>query len=215
MEMLDVLKRIEEWIAAQNEAGQRMSPRSLSLKALGTTDTIRNWIRSRDAGKPIGATERSVSAVARAMNVSGEWLRTGTGNMNDVDPPHVDMVSLVSWVSAGQLSDQDSVVSPADYPTIPVADLPPSRWIALRVQGTSMNKLSPPDSVIIVDLNDKRLVNGRCYVIADESGAATYKAYDPNSSPPFVPRSYIDTQPPALTGSIRIVGRVRKTILDL
>lgn len=127
----------------------------------------------------------------------------------------VSDVRLVSWVSAGQLMDQDHLASLEDFPSIHVADLPRGKWIALRVNGTSMNKLSPPESIIIVDLDDKRLINGKCYVVADETGAATYKAYDPACDPPFVPRSYLDIDPPEFIGSARVVGRVYRTMLDL
>jgi hypothetical protein len=78
-----------------------------------------------------------------------------------------------------------------------------------------MNKISPPESIIIVDLNDQRLLPGKCYVVADETGAATYKAYDPACDPPFVPRSYLTTPPPDLTGGVRVIGRVYRTMLDL
>ncbi|MGT2468453.1 hypothetical protein ACVOMV_32380 [Mesorhizobium atlanticum] len=40
----------------------------------------------------------------------------------------------------------------SDYPTIPTADLEEGEWIALRVDGPSMNKISPPDSIIFVNL---------------------------------------------------------------
>ncbi|WP_442772703.1 S24 family peptidase [Paenirhodobacter enshiensis] len=130
-------------------------------------------------------------------------------------PSSVEDVPLISWVSAGQLADQASVTSLAEFPSLMVAELPRGNWIALRVQGTSMNKLSPPDSIIVIDLDDKRLIPGKCYVVCDETGAATYKAYDPTMEPPFVPRSYIEQEVPKFIGGIRIVGRVHRTMLDL
>ncbi|MBN8292847.1 hypothetical protein JI664_12805 [Rhodobacter sp. NTK016B] len=125
-------------------------------------------------------------------------------------------VKLISWVSAGQLVDHPAIDSFEDFPSIYAADLPPGRWIALRVDGTSMNKLSPPESIVIVNLDDTRLVPGRCYVVADETGAATYKAYDPNAEPQFQPRSYIENTPaPVFVGAVRVVGRVYRTMLDM
>lgn len=215
MNMVEVLSRIEKWIEAEKSANRPMSARSLSMKALGSTDTIRNWIRSRDNGNQIGATERSVTAVARAMGVSEVWLRTGEGDPTDEYLPTSEAVPLVSWVSAGQLSDQDGISDLSEYPVVHVADLPCGNWIALRVQGTSMNKISPPDSIIIVDLDDKRLTAGKCYIITDGTGATTYKAYDPKSEAKFVARSYLDHEPPELIGDIRIVGRVYRTMMDL
>ena len=124
-------------------------------------------------------------------------------------------VPLVSWVSAGEMADQAAVVDLDDYPTVTVSRLHPSRWIALRVDGPSMNKISPPDSLIFVDLNDKRLVSNGCYVIADETGAATYKRYRPNDDPPFQPASYEDIPAPHLEGAITVIGRVRRSIIDM
>lgn len=130
------------------------------------------------------------------------------------DPP-AQPVKLISWVSAGQLSDQPAIEDFEDFPTIYAADLPPGRWIALQVDGTSMNKLSPPSSVILVNLDDTRLVANRCYVVADETGAATYKAYDPKADPVFQPRSYVPTDPPVFQGEVRVIGRVHRTMLTM
>ncbi|WP_244484510.1 helix-turn-helix transcriptional regulator [Mesorhizobium sp. Root552] len=124
-------------------------------------------------------------------------------------------VPMVSWVSAGELSDQAAVIDLSEYPTIAVSRLPPSRWIALRVDGPSMNKISPPDSLIFVDVNDKRLVTNACYVICDETGAATYKRYRPNEDPPFQPASYEDVPPPKLEGAITVIGRVKRSMIDM
>lgn len=124
-------------------------------------------------------------------------------------------VPIVSWISAGELGGQEGVVNLSDYPTIPIADLEQGEWIALRVDGPSMNKISPPDSIIFVNLRDKRLVTNGCYVIADETGRATYKRYRPNDTPPFQPASYLDIPPPALEGAITVIGRVKRSMIDM
>jgi SOS-response transcriptional repressor LexA len=124
-------------------------------------------------------------------------------------------IPIVSWISAGELGGQDGVVDLSDYPTIPAADLEEGEWIALRVDGPSMNKISPPDSIIFVNLRDKRLVTNGCYVISDESGRATYKRWRPNDSPPFQPASYLDIPPPELEGAITIIGRVKRSMIDM
>jgi hypothetical protein len=78
-----------------------------------------------------------------------------------------------------------------------------------------MNKISPPDSIIFVNLRDKRLVTNGCYVISDETGRATYKRYRPNDNPPFQPASYLDIPPPELEGAITIIGRVKRSMIDM
>jgi SOS-response transcriptional repressor LexA len=138
-----------------------------------------------------------------------------------VDPPKDDAgdeivrVPMISWVSAGEMTDQATVLVLSEYPTIAVSRLPASRWIALRVDGPSMNKISPPDSLIFVDLNDRRLVANACYVITDETGATTYKRYRPNDDPPFQPASYEKIAPPKLEGAITVIGRVKRSMIDM
>lgn len=178
--------------------------------------------------------------LARAIGISGDQLSKILSGVRAVQPsetpkvlaffgyevthqsfpsgvrnPIAEPVPLISWVSAGQLSDQPGLENFNDFPVLYAADLPPGRWIALRVDGTSMNKISPPESIVIVNLDDTRLVPNRCYVVADEAGAATYKAYDPKADPPFQPRSYLPTDPPQLVGAVRVIGRVYRTMLDM
>jgi phage repressor protein C with HTH and peptisase S24 domain len=60
---------------------------------------------------------------------------------------------------------------------IEAADLPPGDWIALEVKGDSMDRISPPESVIFVNRSERRLVPNACYIIQDGEGGATYKRY--------------------------------------
>ena len=78
-----------------------------------------------------------------------------------------------------------------------------------------MNKISPPESMIFVNRRDRRLVANACYVIADETGRATYKRYRPNDDPPYQPASYDDIPAPELEGAITIIGRVRRSVIDM
>lgn len=197
-----------------------------------------NWIRRHLTG-----TRGEKARLAAAMSITPAKLSHILGGTRDVQPEEhpavlrffgyevtqtdqepapaasrvaiAEPVKLISWVSAGQLTDQPGIDNFHDFPTIYAADLPPGRWIALRVDGTSMNKISPPESIVIVNLDDTRLVPNRCYVVADEAGAATYKAYDPKADPPFQPRSYLPTHPPQLVGAVRVIGRVYRTMLDM
>ncbi|TDQ63601.1 SOS-response transcriptional repressor LexA [Maritalea mobilis] len=123
-------------------------------------------------------------------------------------------VPLVSWVSAGQMSEQSPVVNFDEYPPIETAGLHKGNWIALRVTGDSMNKISPPDSIIFVDLDDRNLVPNALYVISDEEGHATYKRYRPSESPPFQPASYHEVGPPCIKGAAKVIGRVRRSVID-
>lgn len=175
-----------------------------------------NTYKSHESGAN-GFTVTDARRYAKVFKVSFDWLYFGTGEMHDTDiaAPKVDDIPLISFVSAGQLTDQTEITDFDHYPTVAAIDLPQGNWIALRVEGDSMNKISPPDSVIFVNLSDRRLVPNACYVVADERGAATYKRYRPNDNPPFQPASYHELPAPVMSGAIRVIGRVRRTVLDI
>jgi SOS-response transcriptional repressor LexA len=120
--------------------------------------------------------------------------------------PEMMAVPLLSWISAGELTRDD--VAQEAIGTIAVADLPEGDWIALEVKGTSMDRISPPGSNIVLNRKDKRLVPNACYVIDDGEGNATYKRFRPNpmrfepvSTDPSHETLFPDNEP-------TIVGRV-------
>lgn len=125
-------------------------------------------------------------------------------------------VPVISWVSAGALVMPDSNIDLDDCPLIDVCGLDETGdWIALRVVGDSMDRISPPDSVIIINRKDKRLVANACYVIADIEGKATYKRYRP-SPKRFEPVSTNpDHEPIFPHRDPSVIGRVRMTLLKM
>lgn len=133
------------------------------------------------------------------------------------DDAGVAAVPLISWVSAGLLAVADHVDEIDQAPMIGAADLPPGNWIALRVIGDSMDLISPPGSIILVDRADHRLVPNACYVIADEEGGSTYKRWrpDPERWEPVSLNKTHDTFYVSPDNAPRVVGRVRRTVLDL
>lgn len=152
--------------------------------------------------------EDEAKIYARRFGVSFVWLLTGEGE-GGVGIP------LVSWVSAGHLSAGEPVQDAASCPRIQAPDLPKGDWIALRVEGDSMDRISPPESIIFVNRQDRRLVANACYVIGDENGGATYKRYRPDpmrfepvSVNPAHEAIFPDHDPV-------IIGRVKRTILDM
>lgn len=126
--------------------------------------------------------------------------------------PYVS-VPLISWVSAGRLETADHVEHEGD--PIPIAGLPHGDWFALRVKGDSMDRISPPDSVIVANRRDKRLVPNGCYIIGDGDGGATYKRFRPEPMR-FEPVSTNPTHEPIFPDhEPTIIGRVRRTILEM
>lgn len=152
---------------------------------------------------------------ARKFKTTPEWLLYEHGDAPDGNsgaPGKPRNVEILAWVTAGKMQNPDASEI---LGTVQVGGLPIGDWIALRVQGDSMDLISPPDSVIIVNRKDRRLVNNGCYVIEDSDGSATYKRYRPNP-PRFEPVSsnkshesiFFDNEP-------TVVGRVRRSILEM
>lgn len=158
---------------------------------------------------------------AKAFRVPVEHIAFGGGFASPApafpaaSQPATISVTLVSWVSAGGFTERDGVTSSDALDTLRIADIKPGQWIALRVEGDSMDRISPPESVILVDMADRKLVPNACYVIASEDGSATYKRYRP-SPDRFEPVSVnAEHEPIFPNGAIRVIGRVRRTMLDM
>lgn len=123
-------------------------------------------------------------------------------------------VPYLAWVSAGAMMRED--IADEALGVLRVADLPQSGdWIALQVSGDSMDRISPPESIIFIDRHDRNLVPNACYVISDDEGNATYKRYrsgptrfEPVSTNPHHEPIFPDNDP-------IIVGRVRRSIINM
>lgn len=125
----------------------------------------------------------------------------------------IDRVPLISWVSAGKFTRGEH--QDEDLGTVLIGGLPKGDWIALRVDGDSMDRISPPESIIFVNRRDKKLAPNACYVIIDEEGNATYKRYRPNPDR-FEPVSTNkDIETIFFKKEPHILGRVRMTLMKM
>lgn len=208
MEIKDLVRRIDIRLEKLG-----VTHTEASRNATGSTETIRNWRRAAKDGRNVGVAQRTLDAVARELRTNALWLAEEIGP-EEGEPAELfaTEVPLVSWVSAGKLSS-DSAVDEALGAAKAV--LPSGDWIALRVDGESMDRISPPGSIIFIDRRDKRLVNGGFYVIDDGEGGSTYKRFragpmrfEPVSKNKDLPTLFPDNEP-------TIVGRVKLTTLDL
>lgn len=213
IEKIEKEKRAKRLVTARRHA-QFRGPTSVA-KALGIkVDTYKAYESGRNG---FGITD--AKAFAKLFKVSLNWLNFGIGDMLDDDEPSqaatVENVPIISMVSAGALAEVQTLRELSEYPTRPAVNLPQGIWVSMRVEGNSMNKISPPDSIIFVNLADRRLVHNACYIIADETGAATYKRYRQSDNPPFQPASYDDVEAPKPEGEVRVIGRVYRSIIDM
>lgn len=149
----------------------------------------------------------------RAFGVEAGWLLYG--ERGDMQFPGVYRIPVVSAVSASNLRDQAGVTASDIERWIQVADLPAGDWIALAVDGDSMNRIAPDGSTILVNRADDRLLDGRFYVFSQGGGAVTFKRYkrEPQMMQPF------STNPDHVSipvgDDFYVFGRVRRVITDI
>lgn len=127
---------------------------------------------------------------------------------------YIKDIPLISWVEAGRLARVDAVVGYEDFDRVKVTDLPDGEYIALRVDGESMNRIVPSGSLIVVNITDKELLDGRLYVVTI-SGETTFKRYRANPArfEPFSTEARHETIFPL--GAVEIVGKVVQAINKL
>lgn len=133
-------------------------------------------------------------------------------------PPGAEIVRapILSIVSAGKLRNnswQQEIIG-----HLTASGLPDNGdWVAFVVEGDSMDRISPPDSVILLNRKDKKLAPNACYVIADENGNSSYKRYRPKPArfEPVSTNPAHETIFPTAETEITVLGRVRRTVLDM
>lgn len=126
-------------------------------------------------------------------------------------------VPLLARVPAGRLWATDAVDRRNVRKTLIAHGLPAGGdWIALEVDGDSMDKIAPEGAIIYVDRSDQRLIKDRFYVFQTEAGDSTFKRYRPDP-PRLVPYSTNpDREPIRLEDEpYYCVGRVRRVQTDL
>lgn len=188
-----------------------VGPTALARQVGESKQNVDRWRKGERRLKPEDAMR-----LASVLEVPAtRLLRLPEGRSKPVDKPE-KLVPLISWVSAGRLSGSELPPNVRAEKQLPRGDLGPGEWIGLRVKGDSMNLIAPENSVIFVDVADKRLVEGRYYVFAMEDGDSTFKQYRGGRQPRLQPYS---TNPEHETipapEDLRVVGRVRRTMLDL
>jgi SOS-response transcriptional repressor LexA len=126
-------------------------------------------------------------------------------------------VALLSWVSAGRLAEAESQIPVEDVPLLAFADLGPGDFFALKVEGDSMNRVSPEGSIIVVNRADREPQPGKAYVFWHRLEGTTYKFWhaepdylEPHSTNPVHKPIFIKRKK-----DLEVVGRVRRTLLDL
>lgn len=162
-----------------------------------------------------GIKRENLASIARlsAGRVTMDWLVDGRGR-GPGDPVSFVDVPLFSWIAAGRLDDPGARIEPDAMLAVP--DLGPGDYIAIRVRGESMDRVSPDGSVILVNRAERELLDGRAYVFRI-NGDLGYKRWDA-ALQALMPDSVLPHKPTPVGrngAELNIVGRVRRTMLDL
>ena len=205
----------------QKAFGARVAARrkKLGLSQQALADLVgmkQQGIVSIEAGHV--ARPRRMRELAAALQTSDVWLlwRDGPEDVAAPDPIALARVPLLDWVSAGRLVPPTSQIPLEDVPLLAFADLGRGEFFALKVDGDSMDRFSPPGSTIVVNKAERELMNGRAYVFSVR-GETTYKLW--HDDPAFLqPFSTNPMHAPLFfkrRKEFEVIGRVRRTVLDL
>lgn len=149
------------------------SARRASIDGGLSPDAIRNVLRAKSRNPR----RDTLEGIARGLDWSLEALlelpSAGTAPQSDIP---VLRVPILGWVQGGSLTETTTpeIMENVDG-YINVANSRET-LIALRVTGSSMNRIAPDGSVIIVDIADKSLVAGRYYVLKYDD-QVTFRRY--------------------------------------
>ena len=202
---------------SQSELARQISERRA---ALGKGEVKQQSINQLEAGGVDNP--RYLIELADVLDVDISWLSGyahGPSDARETEVVHAraGMVEapLISWVDAGELAYTTDPYVPGDAEAwIPVAHRH-ANVIALKVRGRSMDKIANEGSTILVDLNDRSLVDGKHYVFRHE-GRATFKTYRRGPPERLVPQSsdpdYLPIHP---DDGVEVVGRVIQKIEEI
>lgn len=169
--------------------------------------TVSSWERGR--------TEPGRDDVVRIASKLGIPLADIEFALRDNQPREIREIPVISWVSAGSVSDV-SMLSEVPDNSMLIADLPPGDYFATDVRGDSMDRISPEGSRIIVNAADRRLIAGKAYVFSLR-GETTYKFYqgvpvrrlEPYTTNPSNKTIFLSND------DWSVIGRVVRSYIDL
>ncbi|MGI3128596.1 S24 family peptidase [Nitratireductor sp. PBL-C9] len=163
-----------------------------------------------NGNRPIS--RKAAEKYARLFGTRAGWIlfdEEAEEDRSDMDVP------LLSMVSAGHLREQTAITTDDIERWVRVADMPKGEWIALTVEGDSMDRVAPDGAIVLVNRADDRLIDGRYYIFSHGNGAATFKRYrrNPERLQPYSTNPDHTSIP--VNGDLYVFGRVRRIITDV
>lgn len=146
----DVLKRVEERLAAMG-----MSAQAASAKAGLSKDAIRNMQRAIQQKGRAGVSTKTITALAPVLQTSVAWLLEGEGDESSHASRNI--VRIMGYLGAGAEVEPDFEQVPSEG--LEQVDIPfplPDDMIAFKVRGDSMLPVFKEGAVIVVYNEQKK-----------------------------------------------------------
>jgi len=179
----------------------------------------RNFIRDLVENKKRSISQAKAPLVAEALQWTVAELLDHSTHEDEKPQRRFKTVPLLDQVTAGALKRPSSQIPVEDVPLLAFADLGRGDFFALKLESDSdsMDRVSPPGSIIIVNKADRDLRSGRCYVFSID-GETTYKMWQDGDPAYLAPYSTNPLHKPIFIKRKRdldVIGRVKRTVFDL
>lgn len=217
--MNDLDEKDRQWLA-NKFTGAPHGAKQAAAKAAGISSTMLSRIINPTGKEPRTIKSQELRAFAAYFNDTPPSL-IGIVAREVPPPPErqaIVRVPLLDRVSAGKLRQPLSQIPMEDVPLLAFADLGKGDFIALTVEGDSMDRIAPDGATIIIDKTDTTLISNKPYVVADR-GEVSFKLWKPNP-PRFAPSSTNPSHEPIFVKTKEVaermvVGRVKRAVVDL
>jgi len=193
--------------------GRKVTQAELARHLGITPQAISGWERGESTPEA-----DKLTSIALFLSVPLGWLLGEPDTAPAPEDRTTAIVRLVDSVPAGKLASPMSQAALDQLPLLILHGLDRGDYIALTVDGDSMDRISPDGSIIVVNKSDRTLVSGKPYVFCHR-GKVTYKLWrpeparlQPHSTNPMHEPVYVKDKPEA---EKLVVGRVKRTFLDL
>lgn len=210
--MADIIGKFPNGLA---EAMRRkgIGPTELAQKIKSSKQNVGRWAKQSRALPPDMA------------NRAAPVLDTTAAELLLVDQPKTSKseakrsrrpsVPLLGQVTAGELKEPSNQYQPEEA----LKGLGTGDFFAVKLEkdADSMDRVSPPGSILIVDAADRELRNGLYYIFSI-NGETTYKMWQAGDPPYLAPCSSNPSHKPQIIKRKRdyeVIGRVKRTVLDL
>jgi SOS-response transcriptional repressor LexA len=216
--MSDLNRENKLWLANKLKGLPRGAKRDVA-KALGKgADVVTRMANVSDVGESRDIHLPELHILAQVFNDTPPGL---VAPREIAAPPdrsrQVVHVPLLGKIQAGKLRNSLSQVLKEEWPTLSFSGLGRGEFFALRVEGDSMDRISPEGSIIVVNGLEKNLMSGRCYIF-EHRGEMTFKMWQGDAPAHLAPYSTNPANKPIFPkkkSDFEVIGRVKRTVLDL